>query len=134
MFPNIRYSSTQAKLMRHESFIQRSYVSLYSLHAKAHSRAFGERGKKMVKAFGFRLQPSLWIKEFWMGEEVAVMMKGGNAHPNNGLFVRIDDDEVWSRTLDLHREVSEFHRYADPNPRLAWEEEIRNHKTTAKIP
>ena len=91
MFPNIRYNSTQAKLMHLESFIQRSYVSLYSLYAKAHSRAFGERGKKMVKAFGFRLQPSLWIKNFWMREEIAVMVKGSNAHPNNSLFAICED-------------------------------------------
>lgn len=69
-----------------------------------------------------------------MGEEIAIMMKGSYAHPNNGLNVSIDDNEARPRTLDLHREVSGFRKYADPNHRLAWEGEIRNHKTTAKIP
>lgn len=45
----------------------------------------------MVKAFGFRLQPSLWIKNFWMREEIAVMVKGSNAHPNNSLFAICED-------------------------------------------
>jgi len=69
-----------------------------------------------------------------MREEIAIMVEGSNAHPNNRLFVMIDNNEARPRTLDLHREVSEFHKYADPNHRLAWEEGIRNHKTIAKIP
>lgn len=135
MFPKIRYNSTQAKLDRTcLSRVFGAQVFLYSLYAEAHSGAFGKRGEETLEPFGFRPQPSLWIKYFWAGEDIAIVMKGSNAHPNNGLFVKMSGCKLRHRPLNLHHEVPGFHKYADPGHRLAWEEEIRNHETIAEIP